>query len=73
MGMPNYYKILQVQQDADIETITAARRRLLQQHLKDSSPGYMSKVALVNEAHGVLSDPRQRAFYDRVLNAVGEK
>src|SRR5512132_185617 len=63
----DYYKILQVDPAADPEVITAAYRRLAVKYHPDtnSSPDATARMQRINESYAVLSDPVQRATYDR--------
>ena len=64
----NYYRILQVQPDASIEVIKASYRAImkkLKQH--PDLGGSHSNASTINEAYCILSNPRQRAEYDRTL------
>jgi curved DNA-binding protein CbpA len=71
MSRPNrrtYYRILHVQPDAPEAVISANYRTLLQKLRQHPDFGNDSAgVALIREAYAVLSDPRQRAEYDRLL------
>ena len=63
----DYYKILQVDPSADPEVITAAYRRLAVKYHPDtnSAPDALQRMQKINEAYAILSDPAQRAIYDR--------
>ena len=63
----DYYKILQVDPSADPEVITAAFRRLAVKYHPDTnpSPEATPRMQRINEAYAILSDPAQRAIYDR--------
>ena len=63
----DYYKILQVDPSADPEVITAAYRRLAVKYHPDTnpSPDALPRMQRINEAYAILSDPKQRAVYDR--------
>jgi preprotein translocase subunit Sec63 len=68
--MTNYYKLLQVDPSADPEVIAAAYRRLAVKNHPDtngSSPEAKARMQALNEAYAVLSDPVQRAAYDRSM------
>lgn len=68
--MKDYYKILGVSPEATEEEIRLAYRRLALRYHPDRNPGDPSaeeKFKEVNEAYGVLGDPRKRAEYDRML------
>ena len=61
----NYYVILGVSSDADIEEIKAAfRRRALELH-PDTSGLESGPFLEVQEAYGVLADPERRRSYDQ--------
>ncbi|EAW09139.1 DnaJ and TPR domain protein [Aspergillus clavatus NRRL 1] len=67
----DYYKVLGVGRDADERTIKRAYRQLTKQHHPDKaiSQGVTKeeaekKMAAINEAYEVLSDPELRARYD---------
>lgn len=62
----NYYRILHIQPEAPVEVIRASYRALmgtLRQH--PDLGGDHAVAVLLNEAFQVLSDPAQRAAYDR--------
>ena len=63
----DYYKILQVDPSADPEVITAAYRRLAVKYHPDTNPApdALPRMQKINEAYAILSDPAQRAIYDR--------
>ena len=63
---PDYYSILQVDSQADMEVIRAAYRRLAAKYHPDidPSPDATEKMKLLNVAYGVLSNPRKRQEYD---------
>ncbi len=70
----DYYLILEVHPQASVEIIDRAKRVLLLRHHpdhnKDDAQRAAAQTRLVIEAHGVLSDPVQRAAYD-VARASG--
>ena len=63
----DYYRILQVDPDAEPEVIHAAYRRLASKYHPDVNPEpeAAERMAEINAAYGVLKDPEQRAAYDR--------
>ncbi len=63
----DYYRILQVDPDAEPEVIHAAYRRLAAKYHPDVNPEpeAAERMAEINAAYGVLRDPEQRAAYDR--------
>ena len=67
MMWKDYYEILQVSPNAEPSVITAAYRRLAQTYHPDvaGNPAYSARMAVINEAYGILSDPARRAAYDR--------
>ncbi|GFF26304.1 dnaJ homolog subfamily C member 3 [Aspergillus udagawae] len=67
----DYYKVLGVSRDSDERTIKRAYRQLTKQHHPDkavsqgvSKEEAEKKMAAINEAYEVLSDPELRARYD---------
>lgn len=61
----NYYEILGVSPDADLQTLKAAYRKLAMQLHPDTHPGNEEEFKRIGEAYAVLSDPGLRAAYDR--------
>lgn len=71
-GTVNYYAIMGVTRVAGAEELKLAYRRLALSLHPDRNPGDKlaeSRFKLVNEAYQVLSDPKQRAEYDRERRA----
>ena len=65
-----YYDILRVSRRADPAGVRMAYRRLAQKYHPDRLPGNADAqriMAMINEAHDVLSDPARRASYDHSL------
>ncbi len=63
----DYYKILGVSRNADLETIKKAYRRLALTYHPDRNPNNPEaeeKFKLINEAYEVLSDANKRRAYD---------
>lgn len=76
MADKNYYEILGVAKDADLNTIKKAYRKLVRQYHPDVStdPDAVKKTAEVNEAYEVLKDAEKRAEYDEMLaNPFGSR
>jgi len=73
--LPDYYRILQVDAEADQDVITAAFRVLARRlHPDRDITGVEEyRMAELNRAYAVLRDPQKRATYDaeRVLTPVG--
>ena len=69
--LKNYYEILQVSPNAEPSVIIAAYRRLAQTYHPDKakSPMVSARMADINEAYEVLSDPYRRAAYDRTFKS----
>jgi len=66
----DYYKVLGVSNDADDRTIKKAYRTLVKTNHPDKAQGMTKeqaekKMASINEAYEVLSDPELRARFDR--------
>lgn len=67
-SVATYYDILRVGRRAGPEGVRTAYRKLAQKYHPDKLPGNADAarvMAMLNEAYGVLSDPQQRASYDR--------
>ncbi|MGQ9863787.1 MAG: molecular chaperone DnaJ [Bacteroidia bacterium] len=65
--MKDYYAILGVPRDADLETIKRVYRKLALQYHPDKNPGDKTaeeRFKEINEAYEVLSDPQKRRQYD---------
>lgn len=71
--MRNYYKVLQVDSEAEPEVIAAAYRRLSLKYHPDTNTAADATLRMqqINEAYEVLKDPARRARYDRELAAGG--
>lgn len=68
-GKRDYYEVLGVSKTASDEAIKKAFRRLARKYHPDSNPGDKkaeTRFKEVNEAYGVLSDPKKRQIYDQV-------
>jgi molecular chaperone DnaJ len=65
--MADYYALLEVDRDASPEDIKKAYRRLAREHHPDRNPdpAALEKMAAINQAYEVLSDPTRKARYDR--------
>lgn len=68
----DYYKVLDIDRESDASTIKQAYRRLTKQHHPDkaraqgvSKEDAEKKMASINEAYEVLSDPELKARFDR--------
>lgn len=68
----DYYKVLGVSRDADENTIKKAYRKMTKEHHPDKAVAKGStkeeaekKMAAINEAYEVLSDPELKARFDR--------
>jgi curved DNA-binding protein len=77
MDFKDYYAILGVDRKADAEQIKKAYRRLARKYHPDVSKetDAAKRMAEVNEANTVLSDPEKRAAYDTLLarRAAGQE
>jgi curved DNA-binding protein CbpA len=67
VSVPDPYKVLQVDSEAEFEVIEAAYRRLARKYHPDVSPGPESQERMVriNQAWELLRDPVKRAAVDR--------
>lgn len=69
MDYKDYYKILGVERKASEDDIRKAYRKLAMQYHPDRNPGDRQseeRFKEINEAYQVLSDPKKRAYYDRL-------
>ena len=63
-----YYKILEVEEDASEEEIKLAYRRLAKRYhpdLNKSDPNAKEKFIKLYEAYDILKDPQKRKIYDQ--------
>jgi molecular chaperone DnaJ len=70
--LKDYYKILDVSEDALEKDIKAAYRKLAMKYHPDKNPGNSkaeNKFKEISEAYGVLGDERKRQDYDLEKNA----
>jgi curved DNA-binding protein len=68
MEYKDYYQILGVSKDADVDDIKKAYRKLARKHHPDVNPGddkAEERFKEINEAYQVLSDAEKRAKYDQ--------
>lgn len=68
--MVNYYKILKVSPKASSAEIKSAYRRLarkLHPDINSTSPKASEEFAVVAKAYEILSDPHERAYFDKQL------
>ena len=67
----DHYAVLRVHPDAEPEVITAAYRSLARLYHpdRDRSPDAARRMAQINIAYDVLSDPDRRAAYDQSRQA----
>ena len=76
MSKRDYYEVLGVAKDAGSDEIKKAYRRLAVEYHPDKNPGDKSseeKFKELGEAYEVLSDPQQRATYDRYGHAAFDR
>lgn len=67
MSVPDPYKVLQVDPEAEAEVIEAAYRRLARKYHPDVAPGpeAQERMVRINQAWELLKDPTRRAAVDR--------
>ncbi|HEY8049345.1 MAG TPA: DnaJ domain-containing protein [Ramlibacter sp.] len=68
-----YYDVLRVDRHARADGLRVAYRKLAQQYHPDKMPGDAragERMAELNEAYAVLSDPDQRARYDEHIDSI---
>ena len=75
-GKRDYYEVLGVNQNTNIEEIKKAYRKLALKHHPDRNPGDQAAEARfreATEAYQILSDPERRGQYDRFGHAAFEQ
>jgi DnaJ-class molecular chaperone len=72
MDEKDYYHIMQVDATADITVIAAAYKALAAKYHPDRNRSLDAtrRMQEINEAYDILSDPQQRATYDRRRGAI---
>jgi len=72
--MKHYYKILQIDREAEPEVVQAAYRRLAAKYHPDHyhEPDGHERMVELNEAYETLSDPEARSDYDWELDRRGD-
>lgn len=70
----DYYELLQIDKNAEDDQIKKAYRKQALIWHPDKNQGNekeaSSKFRLIQEAYEVLSDPQERAYYDRNKNSI---
>ncbi|NOZ43794.1 MAG: J domain-containing protein [bacterium] len=62
----DYYEILGLNEDASIDDIKKAFKKLAVKYHPDKPGGDKEKFQAVNEAHGILSDEKKKQQYDMI-------
>ena len=71
--MENFYQILNVPEDAELEEIKKNFRKLAKQHHPDISKGSDEHFRKISHAYKVLSNAEARNDYDKTLNIYRSK
>ena len=69
----NYYAILGVPVDADLDTVKRAYRQLARRYHPDLAGANLTaatEMKRINRAYAVLSDPEKRQSYDMVIGGI---
>ena len=66
----DYYKILDLSEDASSEEIKKSYRTLAFQYHPDKNPGTEEMMKEINEAYAVLSDERKRKEYNLLMKGL---
>lgn len=68
MSQRTLYEILMLHPTATVDVINAVYRQLAKQHHPDhAGPAGQTRMAEINEAYAVLSNPEKRARYDEIV------
>ncbi|MBL8091782.1 MAG: DnaJ domain-containing protein [Anaerolineales bacterium] len=73
--LSSYYRILQVDSNAETEIIEAAYKRLALKYHPDinESPEALEKLKMLNEAREILTNPEKRQKYDQRYQRLGSQ
>lgn len=71
MEKKDYYKVLEVNEDASFEEIKKTYRKLAFQYHPDKNPGREELMKEINEAYAVLSNEGKRREYDSYRQSFG--
>ncbi len=71
----DYYKVLQVDSEAELEVIEAAYRALSKKYHPDinRAADSMDRMSRINSAYDVLSDPSKRRDYNSLRNSANSR
>ena len=73
--VPDYYKILKINTNANKKTIKQAYKRLSKKYSPENNKSNRSQkmYKLIQDAYIVLSDDKKRKKYDKILNNTNNK
>ncbi len=73
LELVDFYRVLQVDPEAEPETIRSAYRTLARLHHPDRPGGSHARMVVVNRAWSVLGDERRRRAYDRSRRVLSSR